>query len=145
MALGSLVANLAASGLGSLQASFRRKKLEKKINSGIVEIDDLLWLSGFYLEKKDYFKAESFAKKAYEIKADDYGVKNALCKIYFSKEDYSRSVEIIESIIKDGKELAIHYFNLGYCYFKMGELEKAEEYKKKASELDSSYKNEKFK
>jgi len=145
MALSGLVANLTASGLGSLAASMKRNKLEKKINSGIVEMEDLLWLGGFYLSKKDYFKAESFAKKASELDPNNYGVKNTLFNIYYSKADYSQAIKIVESLINEGKELSIHYFNLGYCYFKMGNLEKAEECKRKASEFDSKMRNEKYK
>lgn len=145
MALSSLVANLTASGLGSLAASMKRNKLEKKINSGIIEMDDLLWLGGFYLNKKDYFKAESYAKKASEIDSNNYGVKNTLFNIYYSKADYSHAIEIVESLINDGKELSIHYFNLGYCYFKMGNIEKAEDNKNKAAGYDSRFRNEKYK
>jgi tetratricopeptide (TPR) repeat protein len=145
MALSSLAAHLAASGFGSLTASMKRKKLEKKINANEIELDDLLWLSGYYLNKKDYFKAESFALKASEIKSKDNSVLNTLFTIYYHKADYKKAIEIVESLIENGKDLAIHYFNLGYCYFKMGEIEQATENKKKAEELDLSFRREKYK
>ena len=47
MALGSLAMQLTAIGFGSITAKFKRNKLENKINSGIVEKDDLIWLSSY--------------------------------------------------------------------------------------------------
>ena len=144
MALGSLLANLTASGIGFLSDSINRKKLEKKINSGIVEYEDLTWLCNFYFIKKDYFKAEAYAKKANELKPDKDGPKNLLFNIYFATKDYKKAIEILESLIHDGSDLSIHYFNLGYCYYEMGNLDKAEECKNKAAEYDPKKKGKKY-
>ena len=145
MALGSLAAHLTASGLGSLSASMKKKKLEKKVNSGEIDIDDLLWLGSYYFSKKDYFKAESYANKALEIDANNYSTKNTLFNIFFAKGDYSNAIEMAESLIENGNDLAIHYFNLGYCNFKKGDNESAEKNRLKASEIDSAFKSQKYK
>ena len=145
MALGSLVANLAASGFGSITAKFKKNKIEKKINSGIFEEEDLNWLASYYLNKKDYFQAETYANKLLEIAPDDALPKNLLFSIYFTKKDYEAAIQPLEQLIKEGQYLDANYHNLGYCYFLLGDIEKSDEYRLKAEELDPSLKNYKYK
>jgi len=141
MALGSLAANLAARGYSSITASFKRKKLEEKINSGIVEKDDLTWLSSYYYEKRDYFKAESYATKLRELTPEDPVPYNLLFNINFSKKDYRNAISIMEQLFKLGHDSADHFHSLGFCYFLLGENEKADEYRLKAEALDPNLKN----
>jgi len=145
MALGSLVANLAASGFGSLTAKSKKKKIEKKINSGILEKEDLNWLSSYYLNKKDFFQAEVYANKLQEIAPEDALPKNLLFSIYFTKKDYTAAIEPLKQLIDAGQYLDANYHNLGYCYFLLGDIEKSDEYRNKAEALDPSLKKFKYK
>ena len=145
MALGSLVANLTAMGFGSITANIKRKKLEKKINSGIVDKEDLIWLSSYYVNKKDFFKAESYAKRLLEMIPNEPAPKNILFNIYFTKRDYKKAIYQLEHLIQNGKELDTHYFNLGYCYFLLGDIEKSNEFKAKAESIDPEVKKYKYK
>lgn len=82
--------------------------------------------------------------RALELEPNNNDAKNILFQSYYHRKDFSKAIEILDLLINDGKELATHYFNYGYCYFKMGERKKAEENKKKASDLDSGLAKEKY-
>lgn len=145
MALGSLAANLTAMGFGSITANIKRKKLENKINSGTIEKDDLIWLSSYYHEKKDYFKAESYAKKLYEMMPEDSSPNYLLFNINFSKKDYKSAIPFMEHLLKSGHDSADNNHSLGFCYFLLGENEKADEYRLKAESMDSKLKKYPYK
>lgn len=145
MALGSLAANLVAMGFGSITANFKRKKLESKINTGTVEKEDLIWLSSYYHAKKDYIKAEYYAKKLLEISPNDAAPYNLLFNIYLTKKDYKAALSPLEQLISDGKDLDYNYHNLGFCYFLLGDIEKSNEYRLKAESMNPSLKKYTYK
>lgn len=145
MALGSLATNLIAMGYGSITANIKKKKLEKRINSGIVDKEDFIWLSQYYLNKKEFFKAESYANRLLELTPNESAPKNLLFNISFTKKDYRSAIKPLELLIKDGKELDTHYHNLGYCYFLLGEIEKSDEYRLKAESIDPKLKKHQYK
>jgi tetratricopeptide (TPR) repeat protein len=136
MAMGSLFMQMTAMGFGSIKASIKRKNLEKKINSGVIEKDDLTWLSSYYYEKKDYFKAESYAKKLIELAPNDSDPNYLFFNINFSKKDYKGAIPFLEKLIKDGHNSASNYHSLGFCYFLIGDNEKSSEYRLKAESID---------
>jgi len=140
MALGSLAANLTAMGIGSIKANIKRRKLEDKINSGIIEKDDLIWLSSYYHEKKDYFKAESYAKKLYEMMPEDSASNYLLFNINFSMKNYKSAIPFMEHLLKLGHDSADNNHTLGFCYFLLEENEKADEYRLKAESMDPKLK-----
>jgi len=145
MALGSLAANLTAMGFGSITANIKRKKLENKINSGTVEKEDLIWLSSYYHEKKDYLKAESFAKKLYEIMPEDSSPYYLLFNINFSKKDYKSAIPFLEHLLESGTDEPENYHNIGYCYWLLGENEKSDEYRLKAESINPKLKQYAYK
>jgi tetratricopeptide (TPR) repeat protein len=149
MALGALAMQLVGEGYGSLAAKRKKSKLEEKVQSGDFEINDLTWLAGYYFNKKKYEKGEEYALKAYDLDSKQFEVLNILFKIYFESSKYDKALEIVEAIIKDlnrdKKEMAIHYFNCGYCHFKLGDGIKANEFKLKAQEIDYSIGRMKYK
>ena len=145
MALVGAFGHSISKGLDSLSDMFKSKKLEKKIKTGQVEIDDLVWLCNYYYIKRDFYKSESFARRVLELDSENSFAKNALFNNYFERSEYSKAIEILENLIKEGDDLSIEYFNLGYCYYKNGTFEKAEEYRLKACEYDSNLKKERYK
>lgn len=145
MALGSLAMQLTAMGFGSITANIKRKKLENKINSGTVEKDDLIWLASYYLEKKDYFKAESYAKKIYDMFPKDSAPNYLLFNINFSKKDYKSAIPFMEHLLKSGNDSAENNHSLGFCYFLIDENDKANEYRLKAESMNPKLKKYPYK
>ena len=146
MALSSLAAQLTARGFGAIGASFKRKKLEQKISTGQGNKDDYVWLSDYYINKKDYFKAESYAKKALELSPDDDECKEALVSAFIMQDNrYQEALELTESRIENQPNSGVLHYYAGFCHFKLGNLEKANELREKAVKLDSSLKRARYK
>lgn len=145
MALGSLAANLAARGFGSLMANSKKRKLEERFNSGVINAEDVDWLANYFLSKKDFSKAEFYAKKLLEINPNNSGPRDILMNVYFARKDYKSTINELELLIQGGKDLDSYYFSIGYCYFLLGNTELANEFRSKSiainpKMLDYSYK-----
>jgi tetratricopeptide (TPR) repeat protein len=145
MALGGLVNQIVGNGLCSLSDTLKFKKLIKMQSDGILSFEEMNWLGGYYLKKKEYIKAEYFAKKLLEVDPKNLAILNSLFEIYYFSNNYIGAIEIVQTLINEGEDLAIHYFNLGYCYYKLGDLKKSQEYKNKAIEIDSTFSKERYK
>jgi len=144
MALGSLAAHLSVRGFSSIGASLKRKKLVKKINSGNGNKEDYVWLSGYYINKKEFNKAESFAKKALELSPNYEESEDLLYSIYLFKKEYLQAIDILNIKIERYPEIGILYYNVGYCYFKLDDTEKANSFLEQAIKYDSSLSGEKY-
>ncbi len=145
MALGSLVANLTARGFGSLLANSKKRKLEEKFNSGVINAEDVDWLANYFLNKKDFSKAEFYSKKLLEINPNDSSPRIVLMNVYFSRKDYKSTINELEILIQTGKDLDSYYFSIGYCYYLLGNTELATEFRAKSIAINSEMKDHPYK
>tara|TARA_X000001036_G_scaffold358690_1_gene341228 strand:- start:2539 stop:3663 length:1125 start_codon:yes stop_codon:yes gene_type:complete len=90
-----------------------------------------LQLNSLKLEANSYKKLEHFGKaeksilKALELRPEDNGFNHELAKIYFKREKYLDSLEILRELSKKIKRRQILFKDIAMCYYKMNELEKA--------------------
>ena len=86
-----------------------------------------------------YDKAETFGKKAIELKADYYQAYLNLALVYEGKKDFNEAKKMYEKAIELNPNYAKALNNLGTFYLNKDELDASLPLLKKAVESDSSY------
>ena len=76
---------------------------------------------------------------------DDSSPNYLLFNINFSRKDYKSAIPFMEHLLKSGHDSADNNHSLGFCYFLLGENEKADEYRLKAESMDSNLKKYPYK
>ena len=78
-----------------------------------------------YKKLGDYAKAENCILKGLELKANDNVLKHELAKIFFKREKYAGSLELLLDLSNKIKRRQILFKDIAMCSYKMNKLEKA--------------------
>ena len=89
------------------------------------QVDTLKFDANSYKKLGDYAKAENCILKGLELKANDNVLKHELAKIYFKREKYAGSLELLLDLSNKIKKRQILFKDIAMCYYKMNKLEKA--------------------
>tara|TARA_B100000902_G_scaffold398797_1_gene466924 strand:+ start:2560 stop:3684 length:1125 start_codon:yes stop_codon:yes gene_type:complete len=90
-----------------------------------LQLNSLKLESNSYKKLGDFGKAEKYILKGLELRPEDNGFNHELAKIYFKREKYLDSLEILRELSKKVKRRQILFKDIAMCYYKMNELEKA--------------------
>lgn len=98
-------------------------------------------LALIYMETKRYDKSEESFRKALELQKDFPEVFNNLGVLYNREEKFAQAVPWFEKAITSDKYLTPEnaYTNLGYTYYKLGNLTKAKAYHEKALDISPMF------
>ena len=89
------------------------------------QIDTLKSEANSYKKLGDYGKAENCILKGLELKFNDNVLKHELAKIYFKREKYDDSLDILLDLSSKIKRRQILFKDIAMCHYKMNKLEKA--------------------
>ena len=89
------------------------------------QIDTLKSEANSYKKLGDYAKAENCILKGLELKFNDNVLKHELAKIYFKREKYDDSLDILLDLSSKIKRRQILFKDIAMCHYKMNKLEKA--------------------
>ena len=89
------------------------------------QIDTLKLEANSYKKLGDYGKAENCILKGLELKFNDNVLKHELAKIYFKREKYDDSLDILLDLSSKIKRRQILFKDIAMCHYKMNKLEKA--------------------
>lgn len=98
-------------------------------------------LALIYLETKRYQKAEQAFLKALEIQADYPEVLNNLGVLFNRQDRYKEAIPYFEKALTYDQYLTPEnpYTNLGYSYYKLGNLTRAKAYHQKALDISPQF------
>ncbi|MHC5098485.1 tetratricopeptide repeat protein [Peptoniphilus genitalis] len=96
-----------------------------------------------YYNMGDLDKAEEYGKLSVEKKTTEENI-NLLATIYAGRQEFTRSIEIIELGLEEIEESYPLYYNKGIIYLNMNEKEKGLEYLEKANKLNPNKELESF-
>ena len=90
-----------------------------------------------YQDKKDYNNAEKAFRKATLKNQKDFGYCLGVCLIYLDR--YEEALQYVLDAAEKYQPDYLSWFQVGYCYEKLGEIDQAEYALKKAIKLNSDY------
>ena len=96
-----------------------------------------------YYNMGDLDKAEEYGKLSVEKKTTEENI-NLLATIYAGRQEFTRSIEIIELGLEEIEESYPLNYNMGIIYLNMNEKEKGLEYLEKANKLNQNKELENF-
>lgn len=96
-----------------------------------------------YYKIGDLDKAEEYGKLSVEKKTTEENI-NLLATIYAGRQEFTRSIEIIELGLEEIEESYPLNYNMGIIYLNMNEKEKGLEYLEKANKLNQNKELENF-
>ena len=96
-----------------------------------------------YYKIGDLDKAEEYGKLSVEKKTTEENI-NLLATIYAGRQEFARSIEIIELGLEEIEESYPLNYNMGIIYLNMNEKEKGLEYLEKANKLNQNKELENF-
>ena len=96
-----------------------------------------------YYKIGDLDKAEEYGKLSVEKKTTEENI-NLLATIYAGRQEFTRSIEIIELGLEEIEESYPLNYNMGIIYLNMKEKEKGLEYLEKANKLNQNKELENF-
>lgn len=96
-----------------------------------------------YYKIGDLDKAEEYGKLSVEKKTTEENI-NLLATIYAGRQEFTRSIEIIELGLEEIEESYPLNYNMGIIYLNMNEKEKGLEYLEKANKLNPNKELESF-
>ena len=96
-----------------------------------------------YYNMRDLDKAEEYGKLSVEKKTTEENI-NLLATIYAGRQEFTRSIEIIELGLEEIEESYPLNYNMGIIYLNMNEKEKGLEYLEKANKLNPNKELESF-
>jgi tetratricopeptide (TPR) repeat protein len=89
------------------------------------------------IEKINLDKAEKYIKEVLEANPTDYHFLDTYGWVLFQKGDFPKAVELFEKAIGSNPNEPLINEHLGDCYYKIGRIEDALKYWKKAYEFGS--------
>ncbi|PJX20777.1 MULTISPECIES: tetratricopeptide repeat protein [Psychroflexus] len=116
----------------STAVSYFHKTLEKDS----LHLKVMSRLAKHYFKKKDYHKADAFAKKGLQINNQDVQMSLIYAQTAYALKSYHIAIERYLKVIDLGYESSNVYERLGMAYYQESDIEKAITYYKKAVELD---------
>ncbi len=98
-------------------------------------------LALIYMETKRYPKSEEAFRKALSFQPDYPEVFNNMGVLYNRQERYKEAIPFFEKAIASDKYLTPEnaYTNLGYTYYKLGDLTKSKAYHEKALDISPQF------
>ena len=96
-----------------------------------------------YYNMGDLDKAEEYGKLSVEKKTTEENI-NLLATIYAGRQEFTRSIEILELGLEEIEESYPLNYNMGIIYLNMNEREKGIEYLEKANKLNPNKELESF-
>lgn len=96
-----------------------------------------------YYNMGDLDKAEEYGKLSVEKKTTEENI-NLLATIYAGRQEFTRSIEILELGLEEIEESYPLNYNMGIIYLNMNEKEKGLEYLEKANKLNQNKELENF-
>ena len=84
---------------------------------------------------KQYERAFQDFNKAIELNINDYKAYTNRGVVYFNKQQYEQAVRDFNRAIEINPHYVLAYINLAFFYKKLGDMERAQAYLKKAKEL----------
>lgn len=96
-----------------------------------------------YYNMGDLDKAEEYGKLSVEKKTTEENI-NLLATIYAGREEFARSIEILELGLEEIEDSYPLNYNMGIIYLNMNEKEKGLEYLEKANKLNQNKELENF-
>ena len=98
-------------------------------------------LALIYMETKRYQKSEESFQKAFELQAEYPEAFNNIGVLYNRQEKYRQAIPFFEKAVASERYQTPEnaYTNLGYAYYKMGNLAKAKAYHEKALDISPQF------
>jgi len=106
----------------------------EQIDPNTLQVQKLL--AEIYQARKKYKRAIRHYTRALRIDSSDTGIVISLAICYIKAGDYSSAVPLLMFVSQDRPDSSIAYQYLGYCYWKLGEPEKAIEAYNNAIKID---------
>lgn len=104
------------------------------------DFDTLVSLGNANFDARKWEDAQKWYEKALAIKADDVSVRTDLGVTFVERAspDYERAIKEFETALKTKDDNQAAIYNLAIAYFKKGDMQKAQEIKKKVTDSEQS-------
>ena len=96
-------------------------------------------LGVFYLNERDFIRAEAMIKKTLELNPRSADARLNLARLHYFKNDYPKAIELVREAVKIEPGNFMAYIYLGAFYYHDQKLAQAEEAYKKALSLNPSF------
>jgi tetratricopeptide (TPR) repeat protein len=110
------------------------------------DFDTLVSLGNANFDFKKWDDAQKWYEKALAVKADDVSVRTDLGITFVERDnpDYDRAIKEFETALKTKADNQPTIFNLAIAYFKKGDTQKAQDFRKKITDSELSGRLDKF-
>ena len=97
-----------------------------------------------YVQKRKFSEAIPLLIKVIEKKPNLYEPFELLASCHLIEKNYKSAIPLFSRLVKEEPNNAQNNFNLGYCYYKTNDTEKASFYQAKAISLNKKLKDKKY-
>jgi tetratricopeptide (TPR) repeat protein len=128
-----------------MQNNIKKNRIEKRLASGSVGKMDLYLIITYYSNtekvRNEGVKYVNLSEKHFP---EDQELNELIIQYYMKSQNYLKAMEKIDFLIKIFIDNPNLLFAKGLCYYKLVEIEKAEEYRQKAILIDNSFKSKEY-
>jgi Flp pilus assembly protein TadD len=144
-AISGLILYVIGSWYNKMQQKSVRKKIEKKISSDNFSKEDILAMINYHSNiEEEKSKGLKYITIAEELFPKDEEIDEAIFSYHLNTENFNTAVQKAQERIDENPNDADAFYAKGFCYFKLGEQEMADECREKAIEIDKSYVHKKY-